>query len=501
MDPRTPVIVAVGQSIERAESVDGVELMERAARAALAEAGPLASRVGEVVTVRMINQRLRAPASRLAERLGLTGVARATTTVGGNTPQWLVTRTAERIWRGEVDCVLIAGAEPGRSARHGSFPPDEADERDPVLGDDRPGTGPAENAIGLVLPIHIYPMFESVLASRAGRDPEQQRRFLGEIMAPFTEVAASHPYAWFPVERSAEEIASVTPDNRLVAEPYTKSMCAIMAVDQGAALVITTAEAAAAAGLAERAVFVWAGASADDVWFPSARPDPGSSPAIRAAAESLWQAAGVTVDDVAHLDVYSCFPSAVQIGAEALGLSVTDPRGLTVTGGLPYFGGPGNDYTMHAIATTVERIRETGGLGLCTGLGWYVTKHALGLYGAEPPPNGFRVGDTSAAQERIDAGALEVVESHEGLARVVAGTVAYDKQGNPVSAPVFAETPDGRRVVAAAAESELPHLVGRFLVGATVRVSGSPPTYRVETEASQAEVEVPARDPMAESYR
>jgi acetyl-CoA C-acetyltransferase len=188
------------------------------------------------------------------------------------------------------------------------------------------------------------------------------------------------------------------------------------------------------------------------------------------------------VDDMAALDVYSCFPCAVEMAAEALGVEPTDRRGLTVTGGLPYFGGPGNNYALHAIAAMTDRLRDESGQGLVSALGWYVSKHAVAVYGTTPPPAGWRAGDTAAAQRAIDATALEVVAAAEGWAEVCASTVVYARDGAVVNAPVIAQLPDGRRLVAAAEEDELASLAGKNLAGAHIRVSGgSPPRYRVVT--------------------
>src|ERR1019366_7547983 len=166
---------------------------------------------------------------------------------------------------------------------------------DRVVGDDRPGVGPAEMAIGLMAPVHVYPLLESVVAARAGHSAVEQRRAIGDLFAPFTEVAARHPTAWFPEARSAADIATPSPGDRIVAEPYTKHMTAFLGSDQGAALVVCSLAAARDAGVADRAVFVWSGAEATDVRFPTARPDPGRSPAIAAAGRALFEAASLEI--------------------------------------------------------------------------------------------------------------------------------------------------------------------------------------------------------------
>jgi acetyl-CoA C-acetyltransferase len=335
----------------------------------------------------------------------------------------------------------------------------------------------------LFLPIHVYPLFESAMAAHAGRSFDEHRRFLGELLAPATAVAAKHPYAWFPVERTPDELSTPTDDNRLTAEPYTKRMNAIMAVDQGAAVIMTSFATARELGLVDQVVYVWSGADANEVWYPVQRPQLHRSSGIEAAGSAALAAAGVGIDDIGVLDFYSCFPSAVQAGADALGVAFDDPRRLTITGGLAYFGGPGNNYTMHAIATMVGRVRQDGGYALTNGLGWYITKHSVGVYGAEPPPDGYRRGDTTAAQAAIDASAIAVALEAEGGATVEASTVTYDRDGAVDGVPVFARLDDGRRVAAALHEDDLiPALAGRSLVGARITVAGAPPTYRIEED-------------------
>ena len=516
---RIPVVVASGQAIERIELVNPVDLMVRACEAAFDRVPKLRGRVDRLSVVNVMTKVGPAPATEVARRAGMAPRRSEVTTIGGNTPQWLVNRAASDIADGSLSVTVIAGAEAIRSSRGrraAGLPRDEGADlpEDPVVGDDQPGIGPGEMAIGLMAPLHVYPLFESIVAARAGHSAARHRQVIGDLFAPFTTVAARHPMAWFPQERTAAEIATPTPDNRIVAEPYTKLMTAFLGSDQGAALVVCSLAAAREAGVEDRAVFVWSGAEAVDVRFPTARPDPGRSPAIAAAGRALFRAASpgsgpsVGIDDVALIDLYSCFPSAVELGADALGLATDDARGLTVTGGLPYFGGPGNNYTTHSIATLTDLLREgasgsagnqgssgpgggggtgTPTLGLATGLGWFVTKHALGLYGTAPPPGGFRRGDTSADQAAIDASAedvaLELESSAASSATVIAATVIRDHDGVATGAPVMARMLDGRQVAAAPADAEVLSAMSDSdvpgLVGTQIAVEGGPPRYRL----------------------
>lgn len=507
-DPsRIPVVVATGQAVDRTSQSGPLELAEQAAVACLAEAGGLGSAVERVSVVNILSRRATAaPASVLADRLGLRPRVAETTVIGGNMPQALVNRAAADIAAGRLTATLILGAEAVRTSRmrgQAEQPAARAEEptgHDPVLDDSlervlapgephRQDLSDEERAAGLIVPVLVYPLFESVLAARAGRTPAAQRAEIGRFLERFSAVAAGHPYAWFTDPLSAGEIAEPSAGNRLVAEPYTKRMVAFLGCAHGSALLVTSLAAAEAAGVADRAVFVAAGADATETWYPIHRPELGGSTALREAAAGLFAAAGRGVDDLTHLDLYSCFPSAVEVAAEAVGVALDDPRALTVTGGLPYFGGPGSNYVGHSIATTVEAVREApGGLGLVTGVGWYLTKHSVGLYSAEPPVAPFRRVAARPAAEREAPVAVGAVARSGELAVVEAATVVYDREGAAVAAPAYCRLAEGGRVACAVHPDELAavaavgageSLVGRPAVLEPPAAGAGAPTYRL----------------------
>jgi len=483
MDPRSPVVVGVGQVTNRRERITHpLELMQEACLRAQFDSGAQAlEHVDSLQFITLISWRSPAPGSILANALGLETKETFVSTVGGSTPQALMNSACERIAAGEIEGALIVGCEALDSMRRAQqegidYDRGREDKHDPdeVRGDDRSPVNNEELTAGVVAPASVYPMFEQALARRDGRTPDEQRVWLGELMSPFTKVAASHPdLAWFPRELSATEISDVTPDNRMIAEPYTKNLNSILQVDMSAAVIVLSASAAEAAGVPrDRWVFPWSGAKCDDVWFLAERPLFDRCVAMEEAGRAALDAAGIAIDDVGHIDLYSCFPSAVQMGADALGIAYDDPRGLTLTGGLPYFGGPGNNYVTHSIATLVERLRHhEGDIGLVTGISWYVTKNAIGIYSTRPPIHGWRTGDTAAAQERIDATAIDVASKAEGNATVDAFTVEHAKDAGPVRAPLYARLEDGRRVVAVPADEAIPaKLSGQSIIGTKVRV-------------------------------
>lgn len=476
MDPTLPVLVGVGQLTHRGpDSRHALDLLVDASEAALTDAGRrLAGSIDAVWVVNVLSDKHPALASALAGRLHLDVPDRAVTTIGGNSPQALMASACELIRCGERRAVLIAGAEAGASARHGVQPesPPTSGPPDRVLGDGRIGVGPHELAVGLGPPAALYPLFESALAARAERSPAAQRRWLGDFCSPMAAIAAANELAWFRTAYSADDIAEVSEENRIVAQPYTKRMNSVLTVDQASALLVTSTEVARNAGIdRSRWVFPWSSASCNDVFLPSQRPRLDRSDGLAAAGRAALGAAGVAIDAIGAIDLYSCFPCAIQMGAEALGLPIDDPTRLTLTGSMPYFGGPGNNYASHGIAHVAGAIRAgTADLGLATGLGWYVTKHAVGIYGATPPPLGWRYDACTAEQRAIDDSALVMATDPAGHARVEAMTVLHNRAGEITGAPVVARMRSGERVVADAALGLAPELADVSLVGATVSV-------------------------------
>jgi acetyl-CoA C-acetyltransferase len=316
-----------------------------------------------------------------------------------------------------------------------------------VIGDDQPGAN-AYEALHLALaPTMVYPLFETALRHVFGRDVEEHQKHISEMWSGFSEVAARNPHAWSREAYSAEEIRTVSPDNRLVCFPYPKRMCSNIDVDQGAALLLCSHEAAQSAGVPdERMVFLHAGVDGHDHHYVTERDTLTTSPGIRFATRAALDAAGIGVDDIAHIDLYSCFPSAVQIAARELGI---DPlaRPLTVTGGLGFAGGPVNNYPSHAVATMVDRLRaEPGTYGLTTALGWYVSKHSVGVWSTASPTKPIARIDVQPHVEALPK--REPAGPVAGEVTVEATAVSFERDGSPAVGIVSAITDTGQRALA-----------------------------------------------------
>ena len=457
IDPRTPVLVGYGQvnSRDGDPTVEPVDLMERAARAA-APSNVLEA-VDSVRIVNLLSWRYRNPGLLLAQRIRAAGADSRYTSIGGNVPQSLMNQACLDIQRGRVDTVLIAGGETWRTrtkvrAAGGTLEWTKQDDTVPVppgADDDFQMAGPVEIRIELVRPSHVYPMFEQALRITAGESPDEHRRRIGELWAGFSTVAQANPHAWNRDPHTAAEISEPGPSNRMISWPYTKLLNSNNMVDQGAALIVTSVEKATQLQIPrEQWVFPYAGTDAHDTYLIGERAAFDASPAIRIAGARALELAGKGIDDVDLVDVYSCFPSAVQVAARELGLPVGDPeRPLTVTGGLTFAGGPWNDYVTHSIATMAEHlVAAPGKLGLVTANGGYLTKHSFGLYGTEPPSGEFLWEDV---QSTVDAEPTVVAEDGwAGEGTVETWTTPVTRDGAAEKVFLAVRTPSGSRALA-----------------------------------------------------
>jgi acetyl-CoA C-acetyltransferase len=272
---------------------------------------------------------------------------------------------------------------------------------------------------------------------------------MGTLMHRFTRIAAKNPYAWFPVERGVEELTIPTPANRMICFPYTKYLNAILDTNQAAGILMMSAQAAKELGISEeKQIYWWGGTSTEeDPWLVSERPDLSESCSLQRCAEETFARTGTSIEDMDLIDFYSCFPVAVELAAEAFGVDENDPRGLTVTGGLPYAGGPGSNYTLHSLATMVYRLRaRQGGTGLVTGNGMFLSNHSSVVISTEPRDPSR--GDANATSSKSHKDIPIIAEEASGGGRIEAYTVIYDRSGAPELGVVIGRLHDERRFVA-----------------------------------------------------
>ena len=458
---RTPVIIGTGQITHRPGEMREVQepavLIDRAARKAEEDAGAagLLKQVDTLCVVNILSWGYADAPSIVAEGIGATPRIRWYTGVGACAPQWFVGEVADRIAAGKTEVALVCGGESYHSmsfaARLGEPLPWEKRGGPPeIVGDDRVHLTEDETRHQLILPSHIYALFENALRGHKEQSLDEHREDIAEFCAGMSRAAAGNPYAWFPQAREPGEIGTVWPKNRMVVFPYTKRMCSMMFVDQSAALLMTSLATARRWNVPEeRMIYPVGMGEAVDQWFVTHREKLYESPSVKAAAGMALEQAGVSLEEMDFLDLYSCFPCATRIVRDALGISREDPRPLTVTGGMPSFGGPGNNYSLHAICRIVDLLREQPGkTGLVHALSWYLHKHSVGVYRGTPPPDGWIRTDPKAflkTMETLQTPAL--IGSPNGAATVETYSVVY-QGGEPNHGIVIGRTPRGERFLA-----------------------------------------------------
>ena len=480
--PRTPVLIGVGQLSQRLddprEGDEPLEMMVKASKLAAEDAG-VPSLLAKVDSLRVIKGAWRYPnpGRVVAARLGADSAQIVGTPYGGNFVQVCVNDAANAIQDGREDIVLVTGAENGRSfalsRRQGLTltTTDAPGEPDRQLGEAGQMVHPAEVARKIVKPTQVYAMYESAIRHARGESLEAHRARISLLWAGFNAVACENPHAWIRKHYEPEEIGNASPDNPMVCLPYPRMMNANSRVDMGAALLLCSLETARELGVPdEKIVYLHAGTEANDAYTPSTRENFYSSPAIRIAGKRALELAEVAVEEIAHFDVYSCFPSAVQVGAQEIGIPKDRP--LTVTGGLTFGGGPLNDYVMHSIARMAEVLREDrGARGLVTANGGYLSKHAFGVYSTTPPRDGFRYDNLQAQVDLLPK--REALVDFDGKVEVEAYTVSFE-QGEAKTGHLSCLTSEGRRTWANVEDPSVVSAMTREeFVGQSGRIDGS----------------------------
>jgi acetyl-CoA C-acetyltransferase len=470
----TPVIIAGGQYSEQLPQgaqppfSPPAQLASEAAQAALAAcgAGNIATEIDTIAFIRLFSDS--APAWRsafggsnnlpesLARRIGANPLHRIYSTAGGTEPLTVLNEIALAISRGEKSLALLAGAEAiayQRYARRNDLVDDWREDYDVELDArayDKRFAAPEELRSGMTTPSHYYSLIENCQAYTRDLDSDQQRQFMAQLMAPFSAIAAANPYAFFPRPYSSKQLAAVNDDNYALTAPYSKALVAQDAVNQGAALLVCSAAKARSLGVpTQNWIFLHGFAQGTDNPLLQ-RPDPGQSEAMTKVIKHTMAMARTGIEDIDLLDIYSCFPCAVTAVCDVLGIPADDSRPLTVTGGLPFFGGPGNNYSMHALAQMAIDLRNSQRRGLVTANGGQLSKHAAVVLSdiverTDGSELKWPVTNRLEVQEQDNAKLPICAKPSQG--KVISYTVIY-RRGQADLGVVMAETPGKERFLA-----------------------------------------------------
>jgi acetyl-CoA C-acetyltransferase len=477
-DPRALCVIGVAQHTTPppGPAPEPLDSWEQMARAAAEDAGVAAAltALDSLQIVYCQSWQYDDPVARLADRLGAAPAHRFYSGIGGTTPQLMLADTADAMAGGDYDLALLVSAEALATKRLAKRNGEKVEwshretVRSPYPWDPPPAV---ELNHEVFQAWETFPLWDTARRAARGVSIEDYQQDNAMMMSRFSTVAATNPHAWDRSAFAADEIGDPGGRNRYIGWPYTKREVSVMDVDMAAALLVCTAATADALDVdPDKRVYLNSSSYAEDPAGIAERADMSVSAAMAVTGRAALAAAGVSLDDLTLIDIYSCFPSSVNLACDAYGLDPLDPRGLTVTGGLPYAGGAASAYLMHAVATTVEKLRAAPGSALVTGVGMHLQKHVAAVYSNTPgwtaTPSAQLQADVDAAQPRVS-----LVDSYAGEAVVAAYTVAHDRDNQPTVGLVVLDVPDGRTLARVHDAALLADAERRELVGHTVTVT------------------------------
>jgi acetyl-CoA C-acetyltransferase len=455
---RIPVIIGVGEIVDRpVELQSGFEplalLVEALGRAEQDAGGQWLGEIGSLDIVNFLSWRYRDPELQLCARLGVTPAHAYYGPVGGESPIRYLHEAAQRIARGECSVAAVCGAEAQSTATKAQragvtlpWTPFAHDVPEPKRG--AAFQKPTAVTLGVFRPVTVYPLYEAATSAHWGQTPRQAMAESGALWSSYSDAAAQNPNSWLKRRFAPDEITTPTPDNRLIAWPYTKLQVANPTVNMGAAILMTSLAKARAAGIAEdRLVHVWGGAAAEEPRDYLIRDQFFESHAQNAVLKAAMNLAGGDGRAFDAIELYSCFPCVPKMARRTLGLGADVQP--TVTGGLTFFGAPLNTYMTHAACAMVRKLRGGAKLGLLYGQGGFVTKHHALVLSRQAPPEAL-AQDTSvqAEADRHRGTVPDFVTEADGRGKVESFTVLYGRGGEVEHGVVMLRTKADARALA-----------------------------------------------------
>jgi acetyl-CoA C-acetyltransferase len=463
-----PVIIGAAQFTQRKDTpqpLDPLSLMVKTGQKAIEDthSKKIANFIDTIYMVNISSWSYEDAPDELGKRLNITPKEKVIVPDPlGQSPQMLVNRAAKTISSGEHRCVLVTGGEALYSIvkKFKRVRPQYWPERkDPkYVNGERVVIQEIDKKYGLWFASLSYAIFETALRASSQRTVEEHKKYIGELFERFSKVASKSPLSWTQEQFSAEEITTPSLENRRVVYPYTKRMCANNFVDQAGTIIISSEEIAELLNIDKKQwVYIMGGADFRNINEIYRRPRLDESPAIREGSRLALEQAGLSLNDIDKFDLYSCFPSIVEITMNEIGIKEDDPRDLTITGGLPYFGAPLSNYSLHAIVNTVDLIRANPSLKvMVVANGGFNTKQSIGIYSSKPPKIPWGARDDSKIQNSILEKELpEPVEKASGKLIVEGYSIIYERSGQPKRGVVIGTLENGRRSIAIVTEPEL----------------------------------------------
>ena len=473
-ESRIPILVGCGQITQREddpnEALSPIDLTAKACFEAAKDSDIgelLLNKLDTIVLIRSFSDtswRFKCPFGKysnpslsLANKINAKNVNNLIYTYpGGNMPQWSINRIFELITKGEIKTALLAGGEALFTQKNAQRKGVELNWNEDLgysfkeWGIKKRGWSDIEDNHGMKGAIFAYPLIENAIRGKENRTIEEHNIEMGKILEKFSLVAKNNPLADRRQGYTAEVISNINEQNPYIGFPYSKLMNANAFIDQSSAIIMTSVKHAKELGINKNKwVYLHGCADTYDHWYLSDRINYHSSPAMKIACNEALKMANCSIDDIDFLDIYSCFPSAIKIACDEMKIDINTPKDLTVTGGLPYFGGPGNNYVTHSISEIMKRVRSNQGTkGLVTANGNYITKQSVGIYSSEEPDKYFSPVNPDIYQLAINIQkGPKFINEAEGSAIIETYTVINDREG-PSYGIIFGRLANGNRFIA-----------------------------------------------------
>jgi len=365
-----------------------------------------------------------------------------------------------RIASGEISKAMVVGGEAGYRllrARIESIRLEETKSTDPadvVLKPIDEMVPDYEHRSGLgIMPVAYYAIIDSAFRHAKGLDTDTHRDRIAARYSRFSEIAAHNPHAWNRVHITAETIRDGSRRNAMLAFPYTKLHSSSWNVDQASALLLCSVEEAEKMGVPRsKWVFPHAFTEANHMVNMTSRAELHRCPGAELAGRAVFEASNTTPEQLDFLELYSCFPVAVESYATELG--IPESMDWSFTGAMPFAGGPLNNFVLHSVGQLAEHIRrKPNSIGMVTTVSGALTKQGFAIWGSNPNPNGYQFIDVTEKVAEVTK-CRDVNPDYEGPAKVAGYTVMYDKN-EPQRGIAVVDLPDNRGSIAYTEDTKL----------------------------------------------
>jgi len=464
LPPNTPVLVGIGFHQERIDDptqcAEPYQLMVHAVRRAAADAGSAALLTQiDSISVPQGMWQYRNPGKLIADALGCPS-AQSVISDLGVLQLTLLSDLCRAIAAGEQGLGVVTGGEAQfRELRSmitqqpvtDTQQPEDTPPPDVHHTSPDPFCSDLEAHRGLHLPVEFFAIIESALRYREGLGIEAHRDRIASLYSSFSEIAAANPHAWRREPVRAEEIRNATAKNPMLAFPYTKRHCTQWNVNRAVAILVCSAAKAAQLGLRNNGwTYPLAAVESKHVVVLAQQRQLHSHPGTVLCGQRARALAGIATHDVTAAELYSCFPSAIR--SFAYDLKLEDGCPLTVTGAMPFAGGPFNHFSLEGVARMVEVLRsgEAGAaserrIGLVSNLSGIFGKQGCVLLSNMPKDGGYGYEDITRAVAETDR-PVPLTGDYAGPATIVGYTVMFNR--DEISHGIaICDTPTGERTV------------------------------------------------------